>query len=327
MVAVGRILPAAYTAFIATSKDPLQNPLYKTTLSKEPLFLQPASNFFISGSADVTNQLRNVANIKIPPVSHSGSEMLISQTGSTMVFESIYDNLVLQISHKDISKLQQTMAATNTLGHCAIITTDATMSGKRPMDRKTDTQSSSGIAALHLGPAATTILHSPNAGGGSLLSEAFSAEVLTRIVFPHASLIATEMDIAYSKPDSPKADYVLEWSTHRLAVSVTRAFGYNQRTGDATGEFVLARAKQLMAKKLNGIKHARLNMNIKGVHQSVLHVLVPDRDIKRLCLVAWSQINRGGRACLADNTILVVTIVKEGWVYANQKNMMGNLEK
>jgi len=94
------------------------------------------------------------------------------------------------------------------------------------------------------------ILHLPNAGGNSVISEVMSFELMHRCF--GAKLLKTEMDINYYPYGSKKTDYLIQIYGKTVAVSVTRAMKYS-------GIFTNLDARHLLIKKLDGINWSTRN--------------------------------------------------------------------
>ncbi|KAI9359591.1 hypothetical protein DFJ73DRAFT_902039 [Zopfochytrium polystomum] len=194
--------------------------------------------------------------------------------------------------------------------------------------------------AVALGPAARAVLSAPNAGGDSLLSEAFSAEVLARTLFGGARMLATEMEVRYFPAGGSMMDYVLavpspEGATQEdecaVAVSVTRGFAH----GPPPQQFTLADATRLLRKKLCGVVFAARNMYhpaFERVAKHVLHVFVRDGRAAKLCRLAWSRLRKEGCGVAGEDedwirarTLVVVTVCRDEWLRLDVKKKLCKL--
>lgn len=89
----------------------------------------------------------------------------------------------------------------------------------------------------------------PNLGGSSELSEALSFEMLHRCF--DATLVETESKIKYIVEGKAKTDFVVSMFGLFIAVSVTRAFKYDNDTDNNT--YTIRDAKKLLDKKLKKV--------------------------------------------------------------------------
>ncbi|KAJ3300322.1 hypothetical protein HDU76_006117 [Blyttiomyces sp. JEL0837] len=187
------------------------------------------------------------------------------------------------------------------------------------------------LSHFALSDSAKRVLETPNAGGDSIISEALSTEIITRLIFPYAKLAATEMEVKYFPMGGSMTDYILQvkrgaefrytnttTNTNNndnvnIAVSVTRAFGYNRR-------YTLADATRLMHKKMNGVIFAGRNLYVpEKVDKHILHVFVPDGKVAKLVRIAYGKLEEE----VKGGTVVVVTICKERWLYVNTRSGRG----
>eukprot|EP00771_Trimastix_marina_P002248 gnl/Trimastix_PCT/3369.p2 GENE.gnl/Trimastix_PCT/3369~~gnl/Trimastix_PCT/3369.p2 ORF type:complete len:286 (+),score=88.23 gnl/Trimastix_PCT/3369:124-981(+) len=164
---------------------------------------------------------------------------------------------------------------------------------------------------IELGFGADRMLHEPNAGGSSIISEVLSLEVLERLY--DAQLLKTEMEIEYAHVGWKKTDYMVSIFSHVLGVSVTRAFKFK-------GTYCLEDARTILDKKLHGI-----NVSSQGVltrdrwERQILHIWAPSRHVAQLI---WEEYQRLGSE-LHSNTIVIVTIAPDApYIWTNRDNRL-----
>ncbi|CAI2171092.1 11369_t:CDS:2 [Funneliformis geosporum] len=153
----------------------------------------------------------------------------------------------------------------------------------------------------------------PNAGGGSLLSEIFSCEIITRIL--NVELFKTEMEIDYFFINQPMTDYLVNFrhpfnqtTTLTLGVSVTRAFAYKRR-------YTKLDAYRLLTKKLAGINCSTRNITNAKLWKQVLHIWCPSGKVAKVVRKVYNKLDNK----LKSNTVVIVTIVNCKWVFTNKR--------
>ncbi|HEY4243586.1 MAG TPA: hypothetical protein VGM88_27425 [Kofleriaceae bacterium] len=159
-----------------------------------------------------------------------------------------------------------------------------------------------------LTPGGQIMMATPNAGGSSGLSEAFSYEELARC--EGAALLATETEVQYDDPNSKKTDLEVMMGTHKLGVSVTRAFAYP--LGDP---YTLDMANTLIARKLTDIQASTAHA-VDHWDKQILSVWAYDDQAADIVDQAWMGFDDATKA----NTIVLV-IVSGGadtFIYTNQ---------
>ncbi|KAJ3146811.1 putative tRNA pseudouridine synthase Pus10 [Irineochytrium annulatum] len=179
-------------------------------------------------------------------------------------------------------------------------------------------------AGLHITSSdALRVLLTPNAGGDSLLSEALSAEWLMRAVLPGATLLATEMQIAYFPRGGSILDYMLRDARGRsVGVSVTRAFAHERFTnnlGKVASKFTMQQAERILTKKLVGIQFAGRNVYIpaEGVDVLLLHVFVPDGRVAKVLRRAYAKLGKDVRG----ETVVVVTVCNARSIFLKTRGL------
>jgi hypothetical protein len=138
-------------------------------------------------------------------------------------------------------------------------------------------------ARLELGEDAQKVVRDPNAGGQSIVSEAFSMEHLNRRF--GARHVVTEMEISYWNSNWKKVDFLCDIRGHRIGVSVSRAMGY-----PGPEAFGFKDAERLVRKKLRGLLIAM--QGVDDDHRqdmAILHVFCQTREIAALMQLACVQ--------------------------------------
>jgi hypothetical protein len=110
------------------------------------------------------------------------------------------------------------------------------------------------------------VIEDGNAGGSSLESEGFAADFLYRCEL--ATVLKTEMEIAYSDTDGKRTDFLESVDGVQIGVSVTRAFAWPP---DAA--YTVAQATTLLTDKLGDVLLSSDN------------VIAPDVWLKEILLV------------------------------------------
>lgn len=164
------------------------------------------------------------------------------------------------------------------------------------LDFGTDPYDDADLSKLTLG--GQEVITDGNAGGSSLVSEAFAFEVLARCEL--ASLIATEMEITYTDPHGKITDLLVDIDGLKIGVSVTRAIAY-----PFDDPYPLATAQSLLEKKLQGILDSTANVApVDAWEKQILEVLAYSADNAAVLEQAWD----GMPADLKADTILYVTV-------------------
>jgi hypothetical protein len=149
-----------------------------------------------------------------------------------------------------------------------------------------------------LTPGAQTILATPNAGGSSVVSEAFAMEVLA--LCEGASLVKTETEITYDPPTSKKTDILVNVDGSQLGVSVTRAVSFPR-----DGGYPVSQAFSLLDGKLSDILVSSQNVVAPDNWVKQALVVMAWGDLQRDSIrTAWGQLDAGVRA----DTILYVVV-------------------
>lgn len=137
------------------------------------------------------------------------------------------------------------------------------------------------------------LLHEPNAGGASRISEAMSCEVLSRAF--NARLEQTELEIRYWPSNGAMTDFTVSLDGCPLGVSVTRAITAKHKVFD------IAAASSLLKKKLSGV--LRSTETCCGAwERQILHIWSPNISSANALEVAYAQLPEDLRA---DTTILI----------------------
>lgn len=137
----------------------------------------------------------------------------------------------------------------------------------------------------------------PNAGGSSIVSETFAFEVLARC--EGATLVATELEVAYDPEDSAKTDLVVAFDDRVIGVSVTRAVTFPREA-----ELGVDEAARRMTGKLEGILESTANaVGDVTWDRQILHVIAWGPEHADDVSEAWDGIDAAVRA----DTILMLT--------------------
>eukprot|EP00742_Colponemidia_sp_Colp-10_P001284 GILJ01001384.1.p1 GENE.GILJ01001384.1~~GILJ01001384.1.p1 ORF type:complete len:263 (+),score=35.34 GILJ01001384.1:244-1032(+) len=157
-----------------------------------------------------------------------------------------------------------------------------------------------------LSAGATKIFNDPNAGGNSINSEAFSFEVLQRLI--GVRLLKSEMEIQYVWAEWKKTDFTVSFDARIFGVSVTRAYNFR-------GTFTHQDAVQLLTKKLYGV-----NVSSAGVCErdkwtkQILHIWTPHPEAPELLYSVYANMDEE----LKSNTVVIVTLSRNSnWLYRN----------
>lgn len=164
-----------------------------------------------------------------------------------------------------------------------------------------------------LGKCALRVLGNINAGGNSIVSEALSAELFTRVF--NANNIRTEMEVEYIFYNWKIADYTIRMYDKNVGVSVTRAFTYPN-----DDLFSIEFADKLLRKKITGLILARGNTDERdGYLTSILHIYCRSERVKNILKRAYNNLPEN----IKDNIIILCTIT-EGECDFIYKNLLKN---
>jgi len=160
---------------------------------------------------------------------------------------------------------------------------------------------------MKLSAQALLVCNTPNAGGSSVESETLSFEMFKSLY--NATLLKTEMQVAYFPEGGSITDYVIRMFDQEIGVSVTRAMKFD------SSEFTLEDANVLLKKKLRGVQQSTRNSLFKWDKQ-ILHVWLFDRNVIHTLLCAWQKLE----AELKHNTVMVMTLARNSpEVFTNQE--------
>ncbi len=145
---------------------------------------------------------------------------------------------------------------------------------------------------------AQTILATPNAGGSSVVSEAFAFEVLA--LCEGAELVKTETEIVYAPPTSKKTDLLVAIDGQHLGVSVTRAVSFPADAG-----YPLTQARlDFLEGKLDDILVSSMNVQPPdGWVKQALVVMAYGDEHAATIRAAWAAIDAASKA---DTIVYVV---------------------
>jgi hypothetical protein len=159
-----------------------------------------------------------------------------------------------------------------------------------------------------LGTCARKVFAADNAGGNSVISEAMSAEILTRIF--GANTVRTEMEVEYSFSNWKIADFTIKLYDKNVGISVTRAFNYI-----SDDNFTIESAEALLNKKITGLVLARNSISERdSFYTSILHVFCRSDRIRKLLHSAYKRLNNEIR----DNIIILCTVCPHDFIFKNQ---------
>lgn len=172
----------------------------------------------------------------------------------------------------------------------------------------------------NLGSSATRLLHTPNAGGSSIYSEALSIELLSRLL--GVNLFKTETELEYYFPEEnenggsgPIMDYAAVYYQNNkkkltLGVSVTRAMAYNRHYTKEDAVQLLTKKLRNMVKSSQGIVNAKFDRHI-------LHVWTESGKnaalVKRVCKKLLKQAGY-------QDTIVLISTVNTDLVFFNNND-------
>ncbi len=152
----------------------------------------------------------------------------------------------------------------------------------------------------------------PNAGGSSGLSEIFAYEQLARC--EGAAFLKSETEITYDPPTSKKTDLEVMMGTHKIGVSVTRAFKGPLGSGPLTA----AAAAELANRKLSEIHDSTAGVQTTADKwdKQILAVLVDNADDAATFTTAVNALD----ATVKGDTILILTTTNgaDDFIYTNQ---------
>lgn len=160
-----------------------------------------------------------------------------------------------------------------------------------------------------LTPGGRHLAETPNAGGSSGLSEIFAYEQLARC--EHATFLKTETEIVYDTPGKI-TDLEVQIGTHKIGVSVTRAFGFPLGT-----PYMLSQASTLITRKLQDIQTSTMNVSAADRwDKQILAVMAWDDQAADVVAQAWMMADATTRA----DTLLVVSVTagEDQFIYTNQ---------
>lgn len=164
------------------------------------------------------------------------------------------------------------------------------------LDFGTDPYDAADLSKLTTG--AQKIINDGGGGGSSLLSKAFSFDMLARC--EGATLLKSEDEIIYTDPTGKKATMLIQIDGRKVGVSVTRAFS----VPTASDPYLPATAQAMLESKLQDIPLSTANVAAADQwSKQILYVIAQSASHADTIFLAWDQIN----ATLKADTILVVT--------------------
>ncbi|KAI9207482.1 uncharacterized protein BJ171DRAFT_578601 [Polychytrium aggregatum] len=253
--------------------------------SHTPVLPVMESQLHINGQLQVQSHSRNQAQSLCSPQASGGlfgpAGEVHDDDGVMLRFES--EDMQIRISRGAYIRIICTTTLTS--DQCGLVTTTANTFGRS-------------MTLLNLSPDAYRVLTVPNAGGDSVLSEAFSCELMVRML--GARLTWTEMEVRYFPMGGAMTDYIVRMGSVDVAVSVTRAMAWNKSI-----RFTHQDAYRLLVKKLTGIIFAGHNLMLPDrVDKHILHILTPHGYIAKTIKRVWAKLPPHIRA----STMVVVTV-------------------
>lgn len=157
------------------------------------------------------------------------------------------------------------------------------------------------------------IFFEPNAGGNSVASEVLAFEALRCLL--GADLRRTEMQIAYWSWFSKKTDFSVSIAEVSYGVSVARCFDW--RAKGAAGGVSREEAERMLVKKLDGVNKCNVEVcaQDRWAKQFLFLWVRSDADAQMLHDV---YVNSDGVAAVRGNTVVLVCVCDDEFVYSNQ---------
>jgi len=177
-------------------------------------------------------------------------------------------------------------------------------------------------ARLEFGDDARKVASDPNAGGQSIVSEAFSMEHLNRRF--GARHVVTEMEITYWNTNWKKVDYLCDLRGARIGVSVSRAMGF-----PSPESFKYQDAERLIKKKLRGLLVAM--QGVDDDHRqdmAILHIFCQSQEIAGLMQLACLQYFSGaddGYGIDSSGILVLLTVCEDiPEIFADDHSLLSN---
>jgi hypothetical protein len=151
-----------------------------------------------------------------------------------------------------------------------------------------------------------------NAGGASELSEALSIHYFFRRF--RVTKFMFEMDISYDFYGSSICDFLCDFGTYRVGVSVTRAMHFYDPS-----LFADADADRLLTKKLWGLIVARNGVSDKhSFHKCCLHIWCQTQHIADTLVTAHQRlIDLLPEDDPIREVVVILTVCDAPWIYTN----------
>jgi len=159
---------------------------------------------------------------------------------------------------------------------------------------------------------ALKFIEAGNAGGNSLLSEAYSIDLFTR--YYGAKNIIYENDIEYWFNTCSIIDYIADINDQRVGVSVTRAINYQD-----TKNFTVHNAIKLLKKKLYGLLVARnAVISEQRYLHSILHIWAYNEQVANTIQEVCKTIDLHKMGPdVYGNVIIVISVCDNNAIYEN----------
>lgn len=183
-------------------------------------------------------------------------------------------------------------------GACGVLDDEEWLSSAPFFFRNTLDFGDEAYAVEKLSPGGQEVIDDENLGGGSLISEAFSFEVLYRCEL--ATLLKTEREIDYLDTGGKKTDLLLSIDGRQIGVSVTRAYHY-----PPDAPYTEAEARILLEDKLPEILLSADNADPANAwERSILHILAYNAQYADAVQAVYERLDAATR----DKTIVIVTV-------------------
>ena len=175
---------------------------------------------------------------------------------------------------------------------------------------------------IKLGNTAKSFIKQGNAGGNSILSEAYSIDYFERYL--SGTDFIFENDICYWMDTVSMVDFITTIDNIRVGVSVTRALNYYE-----PDHFTTEMARKLLIKKLHGLLVARNAVNAEQVfYCSLLHIWAQNEIVAKALRDAYNEINIDKLGPSVVGNVGIIISVSDNWtIYGNLRGMLAYLVK
>lgn len=160
--------------------------------------------------------------------------------------------------------------------------------------------------------AANKCMISPNLGGKSWISEAWSLEYFAQRF--HAKSFILETEVVYNYFNWKAVDFVCSIHKRRVGVSVTRAM-----CRDGPSKFTTEDAYVLLTKKLSGLLLARTNVDERqAFNVCFLHIWCPTREIADKLNSVYDRVIAEDDTNTLQEAIVLATVCTTKSIYTNK---------